>query len=359
MKGLKTLGACWSRSGLLAGAAPATAGAAGLQALRRLRDLPNAKPAHACPKGSKKGAFFKSLKGDVIYRVCVKFPTGKHICAKAQEADQGTLYVNKITSTIPGKHRVTWFVEGKKVGSFVFRVKLAAWSAEPTWSSSASTPRPPTPPSAPGATARSCTSRSSASPRDGSPRHATAPARRGRGAADGGRRLGRGRADRRRARAGLVHRPADRHRHRARAGGQPRRCRRAGSARSTRSARGIGRGRERRASAWRSSTATAARSSRRSTGPPASGSGSPLVLPPRGSSPSGWPSCRRRAVGRRLGGGTISCRAGPAGRPHPGRRRPRPPGRRAAHLRSRGGGGRGAGSARPDLPETSRRGALA
>ena len=31
--------------------------------------------------------------------------------------------MNKVTSTIPGKHRVTWFVKGKKVGSFVFRVK--------------------------------------------------------------------------------------------------------------------------------------------------------------------------------------------------------------------------------------------
>ena len=30
--------------------------------------------------------------------------------------------MNKITSNIPGKHGVTWFVEGKKVGSFVFTV---------------------------------------------------------------------------------------------------------------------------------------------------------------------------------------------------------------------------------------------
>ena len=30
--------------------------------------------------------------------------------------------MNKITSNIAGTHRVTWFVEGKKVGSFVFTV---------------------------------------------------------------------------------------------------------------------------------------------------------------------------------------------------------------------------------------------
>ncbi len=31
--------------------------------------------------------------------------------------------MNKITSTIPGRHQVSWFVNGKKVGTFVFRVK--------------------------------------------------------------------------------------------------------------------------------------------------------------------------------------------------------------------------------------------
>ena len=51
-------------------------------------------------------------------RVCVKFPTGKNLCAQKQEAIKGTLYVNKITSNIPGKHRVTWFVNGKRVGSY-------------------------------------------------------------------------------------------------------------------------------------------------------------------------------------------------------------------------------------------------
>ncbi len=30
--------------------------------------------------------------------------------------------MNKITSTIPGKHVVSWFVKGKKVGSWAFTV---------------------------------------------------------------------------------------------------------------------------------------------------------------------------------------------------------------------------------------------
>jgi hypothetical protein len=126
MKGLKALSAVLAVTGLLASAAPATAATAGTAAYRHYVGCGisrNANPAHACPKGSKKGAFFKSLKGDVVYSVCVKFPSGKNLCAHAQEATEGTLYVNKITSTIPGRHRVTWFVAGKKVGSTVFRVK--------------------------------------------------------------------------------------------------------------------------------------------------------------------------------------------------------------------------------------------
>jgi hypothetical protein len=123
MKGLKALSAALAVSGLLIGAVPATAPAAAYKHYVGCGTSPKAKPSHVCPKKSKKGAFFKSFNGDVNYSVCVKFPSGKNLCAQKQEAEQGTLYVNKITSTIPGKHRVTWFVEGKRVGSFVFRVK--------------------------------------------------------------------------------------------------------------------------------------------------------------------------------------------------------------------------------------------
>jgi hypothetical protein len=122
MKGIKALVAVLVASGLLASAVPATAGAAAYKHYVGCGISRNATPSHVCPKGSKKGAFFKSLNGDVVYTVCVKFPSGKNLCAQAQEAEQGTLYVNKITSTIPGKHRVSWFVKGKRVGSFVFRV---------------------------------------------------------------------------------------------------------------------------------------------------------------------------------------------------------------------------------------------
>jgi hypothetical protein len=122
MKGLKTLTAMLLAIALLASVATAAAGAAAYKHYVACGVSQNATPKHKCPKKSKKGAFFKSLKADVDYSVCVKFPTGKNICAKAQPATQGTLYVNKITSNIPGKHRVSWFVEGKRVGSVAFRV---------------------------------------------------------------------------------------------------------------------------------------------------------------------------------------------------------------------------------------------
>jgi hypothetical protein len=122
MKGPKTLIAMLLGIALLASAAPSSAGAAAFQHYAACGVSQNATAAHKCPKKSKKGAFFKSLKGDVNYSVCVKFPTQKNICAKAQPATQGTLYVNKITSNIPGKHRITWFVEGKRVGVFLFQV---------------------------------------------------------------------------------------------------------------------------------------------------------------------------------------------------------------------------------------------
>jgi hypothetical protein len=122
MKALKALGAVMLATGLLATSMPATAGAAAYKKYVACGVTRSATPSHACPRKAKKGAFFKSLQGDVVYTVCVKFPSGKNLCAQAQEAEQGTLYVNKVTSTIPGKHVVSWYVKGQKVGSWAFRV---------------------------------------------------------------------------------------------------------------------------------------------------------------------------------------------------------------------------------------------
>jgi hypothetical protein len=129
MKGLKALTAALAIAGILASAVPAAAEAPASSGSSPFRHYvacgveQTSKPAHSCAKRSKKGAFFKSLNSDVVYAVCVQFPSGKHLCAHAQPAKQGTLYVNRITSTQVGAHVVTWYVKGKKVGATTFRVK--------------------------------------------------------------------------------------------------------------------------------------------------------------------------------------------------------------------------------------------
>ncbi len=122
MKGLKTLTAIGLGIALLVSASPASAKSAAYKHYVACGLSQKAKPAHICQKARKKGAFFRSNKGDVFYTVCVKFPTKKNLCAPKQKAEKGTLYVNKITTNIPGKHRVSWFVEGKRVGSVIFTV---------------------------------------------------------------------------------------------------------------------------------------------------------------------------------------------------------------------------------------------
>ncbi len=122
MKGLRTLIAVLAVVALPAAVVPASAGAAAFKHYVGCGVSQNAKSSYACPKQSKKGAFFQSNTVDVFYTVCVKFPSGKNLCAPGQEATQGTLYVNRITSNIPGKHRVSWFVAGKRVGLFLFKV---------------------------------------------------------------------------------------------------------------------------------------------------------------------------------------------------------------------------------------------
>jgi hypothetical protein len=123
MKGPKTLAATALGTALLAGAGPASAQGAAYKHYVACGLSKNAKPAHVCQKRRKKGAFFQSNDADVFYTVCVKFPTKKNLCAPKQEAVKGTLYVNKITSNIPGRHRVSWFVNGKRVGVYTFVVR--------------------------------------------------------------------------------------------------------------------------------------------------------------------------------------------------------------------------------------------
>lgn len=122
MKAIKALAATFLAAGLLTSAAPATAGAAAFEHYVACGLSAKARPSHSCPKKGKMAAFFKSANADVLYTVCVKFPSGKSLCARSQEAEQGVLQVNEFFSKELGKLRVTWFVQGKSVGSFLIQV---------------------------------------------------------------------------------------------------------------------------------------------------------------------------------------------------------------------------------------------
>jgi hypothetical protein len=91
----------------------------------------NAVPSHVCQIGDEPGAFFESPEAEVEYEVCVTFPGETEICAEEEEAEEGVLYVNAITTEIPGNHLVQWYVEGVEVGAWTFRMDAPA-SPAPT-----------------------------------------------------------------------------------------------------------------------------------------------------------------------------------------------------------------------------------
>jgi hypothetical protein len=84
----------------------------------------SAPASHSCGKNQPKTAFFTSKSADATYKICVKFPgRAERLCANQQQADKGEKSPNSITSTKAGKHTVTWYVDGDRVGRFVFRVR--------------------------------------------------------------------------------------------------------------------------------------------------------------------------------------------------------------------------------------------
>ena len=76
MKGLKVLTAVLAVTAIGASAVPAAAKAPSSTGGSPFRHYiacgieRTSKPAHTCPKRSKKGAFFKSLNADVVYASC-------------------------------------------------------------------------------------------------------------------------------------------------------------------------------------------------------------------------------------------------------------------------------------------------
>lgn len=79
-----------------------------------------ARQARECPHRSNVGAFIRSSQ-EVTYTVCVTFPTRRRICSENQVAQAGVLYVNKVTSTIAGWHKVTWLAAGQRLTRYFWR----------------------------------------------------------------------------------------------------------------------------------------------------------------------------------------------------------------------------------------------
>jgi hypothetical protein len=94
----------------------------------------NVPRAHVCRRDTRSatfvGAYFISHRRDVYYTICVTFPGGATRCARHQPAGpgkngparRGDIYANKITSFALGPHKVTWFVDGRRVGRWFFRI---------------------------------------------------------------------------------------------------------------------------------------------------------------------------------------------------------------------------------------------
>jgi len=81
-----------------------------------------AKHTHTCKLSQVKAAFFVSTKHDATYKVCVRFPGGKRLCASAQDAPKGKKRYVTIATSKAGTHKVSWYVRGTKVASWRLEV---------------------------------------------------------------------------------------------------------------------------------------------------------------------------------------------------------------------------------------------
>jgi hypothetical protein len=70
--------------------------------------------AYTCPHRSRVGAFFRASQ-ETEYQVCVRFPTASRLCSDYEIAAPATLYVNKITTSIVGRHTVTWYLPDRTI----------------------------------------------------------------------------------------------------------------------------------------------------------------------------------------------------------------------------------------------------
>jgi hypothetical protein len=116
MKAIKTLGATLLVAGFLTSVAPAGASARDFEGYIACGRSAQAPEARSCPRSRVFSVFFRSLDATVLFHFCVKFPNGRE-CSKSLEAEHNHLYRQGIHPGLPGKYRVTFFVDGDPIGS--------------------------------------------------------------------------------------------------------------------------------------------------------------------------------------------------------------------------------------------------
>ena len=102
-------------------------------------------PAHVCQVGDFPAAYFES-DVETEYEICVEFPNAEVLCLEEELAEGEVLYLNSITSELPGNHVVSWYVEGIEIGSWTFRLDAPAPPPVPVPAPVAPAPVAPIPP---------------------------------------------------------------------------------------------------------------------------------------------------------------------------------------------------------------------
>lgn len=82
-------------------------------------DLPE--PDHNCYIGDAPSAYFKPFRKSVRYAICVRNPAGRVNCRKgrARKRRYNSAFVAR---KMVGRYQVTWFVKGKRVARWYYRL---------------------------------------------------------------------------------------------------------------------------------------------------------------------------------------------------------------------------------------------
>jgi hypothetical protein len=82
-------------------------------------DLPEAD--RSCSIGDAPAAYFKPLRSDVRYTACIRNPAGRVRCRHARASRRRYTWLYVARGSV-GRYRVTWFVWGRRVARWHYRM---------------------------------------------------------------------------------------------------------------------------------------------------------------------------------------------------------------------------------------------